>query len=256
MYPYSNSKITLELRDLLSSTDENGQPFKLWDFDYPSFYQGEEKTAFEQKVIDHYLFRQIGAETPGRFKHNFRTRIREIMPYYIQLYKSVEIMEGIDDPFGNVDIVETFEEESSGSSTGSQSSTSSGTSDTTETGTTNHSESLNKSEDTEQRKSNTPMGSVDNLDNYLSEALRENKTNTESSESETGTSSSVNASTSTESEGTSSTSNTGTVKHTLTKKGNQGVNTYAHDMIELRQTFLNVDLMIIKELNDLFLRVY
>lgn len=240
MYPYSNSKITLELRDLLSSTDHLGRPFKLWDFDYPSFYEGDEKTAFEQKVIDHYLFRQIGAETPGRFKHNFKTRIREIMPYYIQLYKSVKIMENIDDPFGNVDIVETYEEESSGSS--------SGTTDTSESGTVTNTESLNKSGETEQRKSNTPMGKINNLDDYLSEALRENTSNTESSESETGTSSTVNAA--------SSTSSTGNVRHTLTKKGNQGVNTYAHDMIELRQTFLNVDLMVINELNDLFLRVY
>lgn len=256
MIPYSNSKITVELGDLLGSVMPNGEPFKLWDFDYPSFYEGDDKTAFEQKVIDHYRFRQIGVETPGRFKHNFKTKIREIMPYYIQLYKSVEIMENIDDPFGNVDIVETYEEESAGSSTGSQTSSSSGTSDTSETGTVNNSESLTKSGDKEERRSNTPMGSVDNLDNYLSEALRENTSNVESSESETGTSSTTNANTSTESEGTSTTSNTGTVKHTLTKKGNQGVNTYAHDMIELRQTFLNVDLMIINELNDLFLRVY
>ena len=81
MTPYSNTKVTLELRDVLASLDENGQPFKLWDFDYPSYYKDELKTAFEQKVIDHYLFHQIGVETIARFKHNFKTRIREIMPY-------------------------------------------------------------------------------------------------------------------------------------------------------------------------------
>jgi hypothetical protein len=55
---------------------------------------------------------------------------------------------------------------------------------------------------------------------------------------------------------TNEASSTGTTKHTYTKKGNQGVNTYAHDMKELRDTFLNIDMMIINELKDLFLQAY
>ena len=80
MLNYYNTGVTVELGELVDAG------FKLFDFDYPSYYQGEQKTAFEQKVIDRYRFRQIGQETPGRFKHLFRTRLREIMPYYIQLY--------------------------------------------------------------------------------------------------------------------------------------------------------------------------
>ena len=52
--PRTNTKITVELRELIESG------VKLWDFDYPSYYEGDEKLAFEQKVIDHYYFRQIG----------------------------------------------------------------------------------------------------------------------------------------------------------------------------------------------------
>ena len=51
-------------------------------------------------------------------------------------------------------------------------------------------------------------------------------------------------------------SSAGTVSHTLTRKGNQGVNTYAHDMIEFRQSIIDVDRQIIDDLNDLFLMVY
>lgn len=224
MLPYSTTKVTMELRDVLASLDENGQPFKLWDFDYPSYYKGEEKTAFEQKVIDHYLFHQIGVETIARFKHNFKTRIREIMPYYLQMYKSVEIMDGVDDPFGNVDIVETFEQESTGTSSGSSSSN----------------ETRSGSEDSEHRFSNTPQGSINNIDDYMTEAARDNKSQDETVETN----------------GASESENSGTVKHTLTRKGNQGVNTYAHDMIEYRQSFIDVDMMIIGALHDLFLLVY
>lgn len=220
--PYDNTQVTIELRQLVCSG------VKVWDFDYPSYYKGEQKAAFEQKVLDHFWLRQIGMETPGRWLHYFRSRIREIMPYYIQLYESEALMRGIDDPFGNVDIVETFEQESSGSSV-SQARGS-------------VSETHYNKEDHQRKFSNTPQGSIDNLEKYMTEATMETADDMNSTEAANVGSA----------EGTES----GTVKHTLTRKGNQGVNTYAHDMKELRETFLNIDLAIINELKDLFLQVY
>lgn len=211
---HDTTKLTLELRDLV----EKG--VDLWDFDYPSYYKGEEKKAFEQKVIDHYFLRQIGQETVGRFLHVFRTRVREIMPKYIDLYKTKEIMDAIEDPFGNVDVTETFEQETTGTATGTGSNTS------------------KVEDDRERRFSNTPQGSISNLDSYMTEATVEDN--------------SVNSSGSSNSQSTSS----GTVKHTFTKKGNQGVNTYAHDMIEFRQSIIDVDMMVIEDLNCCFLGVY
>lgn len=236
--PYDNTQVTVELRHLVESG------IKVWDFDYPSYYKGEQKKTFEQKVLDHFWCRQIGMETPGRWLHYFRTRIREIMPYYIQLYESEALMRAIDDPFGNVDIVETFEQESSGES--------SGTSRTENTGNSSGSESEDRKtiENHERKFSNTPQGSIENLDNYLTEA------NVETADDGELLDKYHEASTSATSEGVSSGTESAQVKHTLTRKGNQGVNTYAHDMNELRQTFLNIDLYIINELNDLFLMVY
>lgn len=261
---YSNTKVTLELRDVLAMKDENGQPFDLWDFDYPSYYQGEAKKAFEQKVIDHYLFHQIGCETVARFKHNFKTRIREIMPYYLQYYKSVEVMEAIDDPFGNVDMTETFEQTSAGSASGSETGTSESTSSdqasATSSETASKTDTKTASEESERRFSNTPQGSIENLDDYMSEAAKEGKDQSETIESNGSVNveseSNTSSSTSVESSRTSSSTNEGTVTHTLHRKGNQGVNTYAHDMIEFRQSFINVDMMVIGALRDLFLLIY
>lgn len=229
---YSTTKVTMELRDVLKQVDDNGKPFVLWDFDYPSYYTGADKKAFEQLVIDHYLFHQIGVETVARFKHNLKTRMREIMPYYIQRYESVALMKSIDDPFGNVDIVETYEEQSSGSSSGS-------TNDKAEKSETKGGESSH-----ERRFSNTPQGSIDNIDDYMTEATKESDMASE------GIDSTV------KNEGSSKSTSTGSISHTLTRKGNQGVNTYAHDMIELRQSFLNVDMEVIGALRDLFLYIY
>lgn len=211
---YNTTKLTLELREILESG------VKLWDFEYPSFYKGEEKEAFEQKVIDHFYFRQIGQETVGRFKHYFRTKVREIMPYYIQLYESEKYMKDLDDPFATVDYTETYTETRSGQSSGSASSSS-----------TANSGNMHKF-------ANTPQGQLSNLDNYLTEASID-----DSNSSGSGTSSS-------ESESSED------VSHTLTKKGAMGVTTFGHDMIEFRQSFLNIDKMIIDELNELFLAVY
>ena len=185
-----NTKVTVELRDLVEAG------FPIWDFEYPSFYQGEEKKAFEQKVIDHYFLRQIGQETAARWWHQFKARIREIMPYYVRLYETVQIMDAIDDPFGNVDVTETFTQTVTGSSQGAE------------------------------KFSDTPQGNINNLETHLT-----NATLTDGS-------------------------STSTTTNTYRKQGNQGVNTYAHDMKEYREILLNIDKMIIDDLSDLFLLIY
>lgn len=242
MIPYDNSKVTLELRELVESGCD------IWAFDYPSYYKDAEKKTFEKKVTDHFYFRQIGQETPGRWLHYFRSRMREIMPYYIQLYESAEVMAALDDPFGNVDIVETFEQETTGSSTGSNKTTT----EESSAGTESRSESREGSENKERRFSATPQGAIENLDSYLTDAERNANTHSEDVSSEAAVTSNSDSTIN----NTGSTSNTETITHRLTKKGNQGVNTYAHDMKELRETFLNIDMMVINELKDLFLMVY
>lgn len=251
---YDNTGVTVELRQIVESG------VKVWDFNYPSFYTGEAKTAFEQKVLDHYWFRQIGQETVGRFLHMFRSRVRDIMPYYIQLYKSEELMANIDDPFATVDVVETYEEERTGQSSVTNENTSTSTSTGTNTGTAS-SESESHTERTHlntHKFSNTPQGTIDNIEMYLTEGSiddgeesEDNTTSgtTESEATSTGTASGTET-------GTASGTESGTVRHTLTRKGAQGVTTFGHDMIEFRQSFLNIDLMVINELKDLFLQVY
>lgn len=193
-----NTKVTVELRDLVEAK------YPIWDFDYPSFYEGDEKKAFEQKVIDHYYFRQIGQETAARWHHYFKERIREIMPYYVQLYRTIKIMDAIEDPFGNVDVTETFEQQTTGSASSSA--------------------------DNTEKFSDTPQGTIGNLETHLTNATKTN--------------------------GSAESASNETVTHTYTKKGNQGVNTYAHDMKEYREILLNIDKLIIDDLADLFLMIY
>lgn len=213
-----NSKLTVELRELVESG------VKIWDFDYPSYYQGEAKKAFEQKVIDHYYFRQIGQETVGRFLHFFRAKVREIMPYYIQRYKSVELFNSIDDPLRSYELTEEYERDT----------TSNGTTKSTDRATSN----INTNR--EHRHSDTPQGSIDNLDDYMSEASKDKET-----VSNVGSGGSDSQS-----------SGTGKEKYKLTRYGNIGVQPLGQELNVLRSSFINVDMEIIDELKDLFLKVY
>lgn len=256
--PESNTKVTLELRELI----ENG--VNIWDFEYPSFYQGDAKRAFEQKVVDHFLFRQIGQETPARWLHYFRTRVREIMPYYIQLYESEVLLKSVEDPFQAYDLTETYveENESSGSSSSSSLDTikDEGTHKSIGKNETLTSGGSDVVTDEERKFSNTPQGSISNLDNYLTEATV-NHTDTgteESGHSKTDTEDTVTIDDKRTVVGSDSGEHTSGYKttYTLTRKGNIGVQPLGSEVRALRDAFLNIDLMIIDELKDLFLLVY
>ena len=74
-------KYTLTIQEILANN------VNLFDFDY-SFYNESHKKGFEKKFVDRFLFDEIGAETVARFKHNLRTMLNEIMPYYTHLYET------------------------------------------------------------------------------------------------------------------------------------------------------------------------
>lgn len=237
MLNWYNTGVTVELGEIVDSG------VKIWDFDYPVpaktvTYNGKtatvpfNKEAFEQKILDHYRFRQIGQETVGRWLHYFRTRIREIMPYYIQLYEFEAKWFNVDDPLESYNLTETFEE----STTGAGTVTSAGTHDSSTIGSTD-SDKVN-------RFSDTPQGNIDNLDSYLTSATKDR----EESEFQSTVSGS---------DGSESTSeNSGTTSRTLTRRGNIGVQPLGGEVKNIREAFINIDLMVINELKDLFLQIY
>ena len=85
----------------------------VFDFDYP-LYDPDHKEELETKILYHYYMREIGAETPGLWKLYLTRTLREIMPYYNELYHSAALEY---DPLIDVDIRKTHEGAGSGSST-------------------------------------------------------------------------------------------------------------------------------------------
>lgn len=241
MLNWDNTGVTVELRDIVTAG------VKVWDFDYPVprkeiEYNGKrckvdfDKEAFEQKVLDHFWFRQIGQETVGRFLHYFRARIREIMPYYVQVYEFDAKFRNIDDPLESYNLVETFKQETQG--TGHVSGSSSADSHNVTT--------RNVFADKTTKFSDTPQGAIENLDSHLTNATVEEASDSDDTTQE-GTSSGKSS---------QQTSDSGSSQHTLTRKGNIGVQPLGGEVQNIRSAFINIDLQIIDELKDLFLQVY
>lgn len=58
---------------------------------YPIFDEGH-RLILNNKIIQHYYFREICCDSPERFNFYLETKMNEIMPYYNQLYKT-ELLE-------------------------------------------------------------------------------------------------------------------------------------------------------------------
>lgn len=60
---------------------------KVFNFDYPIFDENY-RSVLETKILKHFYTREIGEETVGLWKLRLDTKLNEIMPYYNKLYES------------------------------------------------------------------------------------------------------------------------------------------------------------------------
>ena len=282
------SKYTTELRyicEQLADLQESSEDIetviaaarpKLFDFNYPFFVTNaiaqqhpelaDYKEKLETKIIMHYYLREIGSETYGVFKHFLKCKMREIMPYYNQLYLS-ELLTY--DPLTNTDGYDVYTGKRTGTNkqdtennnttktnaTGSTDGTTNGTKETsgTESGTSNQTS----------KHSDTPQSHISVIsDGYLSAVDEVNGSTSGTSagsEETSGTSHSEN-----ESESTTTTDATGNLKgeheetdnNTRHTYGKHGGSDYADMIQKYRKTFLNIDMQIIEELDELFLHIW
>lgn len=207
---------------------------KIFDFNYPIFDEGY-RAVLEKKILRHYYTREIGFETVGLWKLKLDTRMNEIMPYYNRLYES-ELLEF--DPFADVN----RRTEHEGSDRGSRNTDSESTTNVSNTVTVDA-----NSEDWD-LYSDTPQGGVTGLDSgqYLSNARKrtgeqDDTTTTQGEDSTTSGTDEVH-----ENEN----------RWVEVVSGKQGSGSYSSLLKEFRETFLNIDMMIIEELNDLFMLIY
>ena len=215
------AKYTIELRAL------NNPPFfKLFDFEY-DFYEESKKEQFEQKFIDYFYMREIEHATAEEFKHELRTKLNLIAPYYKQLYETELKSKNIEFLL-NKDLKETFIREVE--------------SDTESLSNFNNESNGKAKVETLSTTNDTPQNRVDDLDKYISSASKDKNTSNTSS-SDNGSSISQN-------------SNTAKEETTLISKGNIGTTSSAQLLRDWRDVLINIDMMILEECEELFFKLF
>lgn len=227
------------------------------------------------KILRHFYTREIGLETVGLWKLKLNTKLLEIMPFYNKMYES-ELLKF--NPLYDVDLTRLHNVKNTGtqemngkvdSSTSNTQNTNTSSSGSTDTDTTDDGKQTSKNTRTHMDAySDTPQGSLTGVQelNYLTNAR--NITDTENVESDSSNTVTTHSSSSDDVDATmkaSGTTNTDSTTKTLinnledyieTVTGKQGTRSYTSMLMEFRESFLNIDMMIINELNDLFMLIW
>ena len=204
-------------------------------FDNFPIFDESYRSVLCSKILKHYYTREISAETVGLWQLWLNTRMGEIMPYYNKLYESA-LLEF--DPFKDVNYTRNH----GGTFTGDT--RRNGRSDVS----VDNSVTSNGTSNSKNLFSDTPQGAITNIENesYLTNAtlIKDTDTNT------------------TNTDGNSTTQNTETTGITNTDNwietivGKQSTVSYSKLLQEFRDTFLNIDVMIINDLSDLFMNLW
>lgn len=194
---------------------------KIFDFDFP-IYDEAYRTVLETKILKHYYTREIGQETIGLWKLRLDTKLNEIMPYYNKLYESALLEYN---PLYTVNMTRDHNVNANGNRT-------TGNTEITSETSNNNGTIL---------YSDTPQGSIYGLENntYLTNAT---KNNNENSGTINRTDSGNDAYNNTEDY----------LEHVFGYEGKTG----SELIITYRKTLLNIDMMIIDELEELFFQLW
>lgn len=245
---------------------------------YPIFSEDYRQTL-NSKILLHYYTREIGFETVGLWKLKLNQKLAEIMPYYNQLYLSAQLEYN---PLFDVDYTTTHdishgEDRKVDEGVGSRSTNSITDDDTTNT-------SVNVSTDTDtqattqqtannlevKKQADTPQvaNSEPLFTTYLTNAQQDKQDNSLNGTSQTTENQTSKQSSDTTKSYTRDQTQTDSMDRNLAENisknikdiqhtaGKMGTASYAKMITEYRQTMLNIDMMIIEELNDLFMGLW
>lgn len=215
------SKETLQLYYIYR--DKN---YNLFDQPY-NLYNNELKPYFEEKFFQHFMFYEIGFDNINIFKQHLISTLNDIYPKYKQLYETEIRCQNIDFML-NKDLKESYVRKLNGETEGNSQATSTGVN-------TSNNNDLTIAND-------TPQNKVDDLDKYMTSASKTNSNSTNNSTSNANN--------------TVKNKSNNTEEYELISQGNIGITSSAELLEKWRNVLINIDQMIFKELENLFLFVY
>ena len=246
---------------------------KIFNFSFPIFDETY-RVVLEKKILKHFYTREIGEETVGLWKLRLDTKLNEIMPFYNKLYKS-ELFDF--DPMATTDLrTERLTNSEVGRKTGENIYDTNLTNNTTHSDNSGTNKVVNRgltdsgaTHDgiTRDLYSDTPQGSLSGVDEetYLTNARKVTDSYADNGHTHnldvgdgtnTSTSDVTNSGNSVRGMERSMDENVNTtdkyIDHTF------GVNGYVPSELlkKYRESLINIDLMIIEELEPLFMQLW
>lgn len=215
------SKYTLQLYYIYKDDSYNlfDQPYNL--------YNNELKPYFEEKFFQHFMFYEIGFDNVNIFKQHLISTLNDIYPKYKQLYETEIRCQNIDFML-NKDLKESYIRKLNGESEGNSHASS-------------NSDNISNSNDLS-IANDTPQNKIDDLDKYMTSASKSNSNSTNNSTSNANN--------------TIKNKSNNTEEYELISQGNIGVTSSAELLEKWRNVLINIDLMMFKELENLFLFVF
>lgn len=247
------AKYTITIKTLI----DNNFNFGLTS--YPIFDESYRNTL-NKNILNYYYESEIGVETAALFKKLLNARMQLIMPKYNKMY-DVQDMFPMDNIYNNVNLTETMDKDTHDTIDRDDSGTISETNNNTQSGTgtqTGSSSANNKN-----LYQDTPHGSIsmETLGSTNVYATNFTLDNNSQSSSVTDTSSSTNNTTlSNTSSASRDEARTGTEDYIKSLIGSNGkkysVEIYEKLYDNVLNKFENIDMLIINELQDLFMGIY
>ena len=282
---------TLEIRQMIDNP-----LIGLFTFDY-NFYNDnpKDKEEFEKLFIQWYYFREIGFETPERFKMKLQAKLNVIMPYYRQLALTEwEKVRTVEQMMTSKNLEETSTHEQTITGGNETTTTGNSTAKTTDDSTSslkseisltlNNETTNTQSSTSEVESTDTQNGKASSLSDGVSQASLDNgyltavnQTNGTSNQSTTQTGNQTTNQTGnqttnqTENQTLSGSSNSLSDMNQTTKGNNEqtlketttfssigdiGIQTPAYAITEWRKVLININQQIIDECRDLFMSIY
>lgn len=223
---------------------------------YPFYTDNiEDKKAFEELFVMHFLTREIGFETPWLFNQKLKAKLYEIMPYYEQLYqtewKNVRTAEAMMTSKNLTETTEHTQEVSGNNQTTSETESTSSVNDSS-TSSVNQSTTSNNNGKVSNLADGVSQASVS--DGYLTGASQTTQDDTGESSSQSNNVQTASGTTGQTVSGTSGQILTETT--TFTSKGDVGIQTPAYAITEWRKVIININQLILNECEDLFMKIY
>lgn len=230
------ARYTLEISQLHNTEIQTNSTFKIFDFEY-DFYTDdlEIRKNFEKKFVEYYFYNEIGFETVGRWKRALKGKLDIMAPYYKQLYATELATKNINFML-NKDLNETYTRVVDNTHLNKDTQTTIANATNTDS-TTSQDIGI---------ESDTPQGSISNLENYMSSANKNNSNTTSN-----GTNNNTQESTATQEQNGKSTES-----YNLLSQGNIGITSSGKLLEDWRKILINIDQLIIEEMQDLFIQIF